>query len=386
MEYKIISADGHVDLEYLPGDLFTSNTRPEWRDMMPRRIELDEGYEWRAEELLLSGFSPAQRRAATPETADRTDKMAMTSFFDDADAGRPHPSSIELRLKDLELDGVDAEIIYGLTFTGSRMLGTTQRLGQQKGHTPPEVVDEMFRIYNDWVADFVSKAPERLGAMACVTNHDPEGAAAELRRTAKMGLKGIVMEAFGASPPIFYDDWDELWRASAECGVPIHFHIVGLNFRRPDAKDIAKYGFYNGAAGMVMGQLEGNEIIAAMVLSGACERFPDMNFVLGETGVAWMPFLLDRMDHECTGLQGLKMKPSDYWRRQGNATYQAEGFVGDVVHLIGENTIMWGSDYPHHDGVWPDSQSAIERDLRKVSPEARRMITRDNAAKLYGFS
>ena len=384
MEYNIISADGHIDLDYLPGDLFISNTRPEWKDKMPRRIELDDGFEWWAENLQLSLFSKKQRQS-TPETSERTTKMAMTSFFDDADAGRPHPSTLDLRLKDLELDGVDAEIIYGLTFTGTTMLGTRERPGFPKGNTPPEVVDDMFRIYNDWVADFVGKVPERLGAMACVTNHDPAAAADELRRTAKMGLKGIVMECYGASPPIFYDDWDVLWRASAECGVPIHFHIAGLNFRRPNPEDMGKYGFYNGAAGMVMGQLEGNEIIAAMVLSGACERFPDMKFVLGETGVAWMPFLLDRMDHECTGLQGLKMKPSDYWRRQGNATYQAEGFVGDVVHLIGENTIMWGSDYPHHDGVWPDSQNAIERDLRKVTPEVRRMITRDNAAELYGF-
>ena len=386
MEYNVISADGHVDLEYLPGDLFTSNTRPEWRELMPRRIELDDGYEWRVGDLLLSGFSPAQRRAATPETSDRTDRMAITSFFDDADAGRPHPSSIELRLKDLELDGVESEIIYGLTFTGSRMLGTSQRLGQPRGTTPPEVVVDLYRIYNDWAADFAGQASGKLGCIACVPNDDPEGAAAELRRTAKMGMKGITMEAFGASPPIFYDDWDILWRASAECGVPIHFHIVGLNFRRPDVKDMAKYGFYNSAAGMVMGQLEGNEIVTAMILSGACERFPDLKFVLGETGVAWLPFLLDRMDHECTGLQGLNLKPSDYWRRQGYATYQQEGYVGDVLHLIGENTIMWGSDYPHHDGVWPDSKAAIERDLREVSPETRRMITRDNCAKLYGFS
>ena len=385
MGYKVISADGHVDLEYLPSDLFTSNTRSEWRDMMPRRIELDDGYEWRAGDLLLSSFSKVQRRA-TPENIERTDRMATTSFFDDADAGNPHPSSIELRLKDLELDGVDAEIIYGLTFTGAQMLGTTHRLGQVRGNTPPEVVADLFRIYNDWAADFASKVPDKLGCIACVPNNDPEGAAAELRRTAKMGMKGITMEAYGASPPIFYDDWDVVWRASAESNVPIHFHVSAINFRRPDLKDLEKYSFYNRSMGMVMAQLEGNEITAAIILSGACERFPDMKFVLGETGVAWLPFLLDRMDHECTGLQGLKMKPSDYWRRQGHTTFQQEGFVADVVHLIGENTIMWGSDYPHHDGVWPDSKAAIERVLGTLSPETRRMITRDNCAKLYGFS
>ena len=385
MEYKLISADGHIDLDYLPPDLFTSNTRPEWRDLMPRRIDKDDGFEWRAGEQLLSAHSKGQRQR-TPETSERTIRMETTSFFDDADRGMPHPSSVELRLKDQDLDGVDAEVIYGMTFTGFQMLGTAE-MSQQTGvgRTPPEVVGDLYRIYNDWAADFSGRSPDRLGCIAPVRNNDPAGAAAELRRTAKMGLKGVVMEIQGCSPPIFYDEWDVLWKAAAECGVPVHIHGGGMTIRQPDPKDMEKYNRYALASGMVLGQLGGAQVATAIILSGACERFPDFKFVLGETGAAWLPFVLDRMDHECTGLPGLTMKPSDYWRRQGFATYQQEGFVGDVVHLIGEETIMWGSDYPHQDGVWPDSKAITERDLANVSDTTRRKITCDNAAKLYGF-
>ena len=82
----------------------------------------------------------------------------------------------------------------------------------------------------------------------------------------------------------------------------------------------------------------------------------------------------------------MKMKPSDYWRRQGYSTFQKEGFVGDIVHLVGENNVMWGSDYPHHDGVWPDSQETIESNLKNLRDEAiRRKVICENAGRLYGF-
>ena len=95
--------------------------------------------------------------------------------------------------------------------------------------------------------------------------------------------------------------------------------------------------------------------------------------------------MLDRLDHECADYTGLRMKPSEYWRRQGCRTYQSEGILTDLITLIGEDNAMWGSDYPHPDGTWPDSQEYIQRDLAKVSDTTRRKITCDNAAKLYGF-
>ena len=384
MKYEIISADGHLDHDYLPGDVFVSSASSANRDKLPRRIEVEDGYEWWAGDLLVSMRGRGQR-TGTPETTDRIAKLAQSSFFDDAERGMPHPASVELRLKDQDVDGVDAEVIYGLTFLGTRMLGTSVKPGQPRGDTQPEVVAEMYRIYNDWAADFSGQRPDRLACVACLPNHDPQAAAAELRRAAKMGLKGGTIEVYGSTKPIFYEDWDVLWKASAECMAPVNFHITGYNFRRSNPEDAEKYADHNGAIGMVLSQLEGAELLTATILSGACERYPDFKFILAETGVAWLPFVLDRMDHECTGFGELKMKPSDYWRRQGYVTYQQEGHVGEVAHLVGEDNIMWGSDYPHQDGVWPDSRRVIERDLQKLADETRRKITCDNAAKLYGW-
>ena len=198
MKYEIISADGHLDHDYLPGDVFVSSASSANRDKLPRRIEVEDGYEWWAGDLLVSMRGRGQR-TGTPETTDRIAKLAQSSFFDDAERGMPHPASVELRLKDQDVDGVDAEVIYGLTFLGTRMLGTSVKPGQPRGDTQPEVVAEMYRIYNDWAADFSGQRPDRLACVACLPNHDPQAAAAELRRAAKMGLKGGTIEVYGST-------------------------------------------------------------------------------------------------------------------------------------------------------------------------------------------
>ena len=81
----------------------------------------------------------------------------------------------------------------------------------------------------------------------------------------------------------------------------------------------------------------------------------------------------------------LAFKPSDFWRRQGYSTYQREPSVAPMILLIGEDNIMWGSDYPHPDGIWPDSQKWIAEDLQGVDAAMQRKILCDNAGKLYGL-
>jgi predicted TIM-barrel fold metal-dependent hydrolase len=78
-------------------------------------------------------------------------------------------------------------------------------------------------------------------------------------------------------------------------------------------------------------------------------------------------------------------EPSEYWHRQGNTTFQHETTIADVVHLVGEDTILWGNDYPHPDGIWPDSRKVLEEDLGRLDAKAQRKITCENAGKLYGL-
>ena len=125
-----------------------------------------------------------------------------------------------------------------------------------------------------------------------------------------------------------------------------------------------------------------------IIYGGLLETNPELIVVIGESGIGWIPYLLDHMDLEWEDQfkdLTLTMKPSDYWKRQCRATYQSDPVGVRLLDLLGEENVMWGSDFPHPDGVWPDSREFIERELREVPSPTRRKVIHDNAAKLYGF-
>jgi uncharacterized protein len=81
----------------------------------------------------------------------------------------------------------------------------------------------------------------------------------------------------------------------------------------------------------------------------------------------------------------LKMAPSQYWRRQCYATYQTDPIGLKMLDDLGADRVMWGSDFPHPDGVWPDSQEYIAKETAHLPEAVRNQVVCDNAAKLYGF-
>ena len=290
--------------------------------------------------------------------------------------GGPHPTTPDLRLKDQDLDGIDAEVMYGILGIGLRM--------QDR-----ELIQAVYEIYNDWAADFCKSNPRRFVGLACIPNHDPAAAANELRRAARLGLKGADFAVSTAVFPIWHAAWDPLWAAAQECRMSISFHTTGYPVREPADEAMKKeYDLRYRATRTTMFQIAASEFLAGIVFSGALDRFPGFKFVLGEAGVSWLPYILDRMDEEYEDRYyqlNLSMKPSELWRRQGYSTYQHEPSVALMIPLIGEDSIMWGSDYPHPDGIWPDSQKWISQDLGSVSATVRRKILCENAGKLYGL-
>ena len=98
-----------------------------------------------------------------------------------------------------------------------------------------EVLTVVYDIYNEWLADFCSNEPRRFGGLASLSNHDPALAAAQLRRAAKLGLRGAEIASATAAQPIYHEDWDVVWATAAECNLPVSFHTLGLSYRMPAA-------------------------------------------------------------------------------------------------------------------------------------------------------
>jgi predicted TIM-barrel fold metal-dependent hydrolase len=374
MEYKVISGDGHIDLKWLPHDLFVSSAPAKWRDRVPQVLDTKDGKRWHVEgvDILtrpMGGFgdmTPMKRGSSK-----HIDRMWEVGFYEEG----PHPSTPELRIKDQGIDGVDAEVIYGiLTISGCI--------------EDPELVPLVYGIYNDWAADFRRTNPDRLVPLACIPNSDPQIAAAELRRVAKLDLRGADFDVSNAVKPIWHRDWDPLWAAADECNLPLSFHTTGFPLREPSDQQMREeYSDQWVASLITLFQLVGAEFLTEIIFSGALERYPGFKFVLGECGVSWIPYMLTRMDQEYEDQfhHLFPMKPSDYWRRQGTTTFQHEATLADMVHLVGEDNIVWGSDYPHPDGIWPDSLKLLDEDLAGLDERVRRKITCENAGRLYGL-
>jgi predicted TIM-barrel fold metal-dependent hydrolase len=81
----------------------------------------------------------------------------------------------------------------------------------------------------------------------------------------------------------------------------------------------------------------------------------------------------------------LSERPSDFWYRQCHVSFQDETSAEPIFHLTGYDNIMWASDFPHPDGLWPDSHKFIDAQLGHLPADVRHKIIYGNAARLYGL-
>ena len=376
MSHPILSADGHIDFPLLPETLWSDNAPAALRDRMPHIVETSRGRTWKSAQgvsLGLGGGMGSAGRPYLPGEIHRSDRMAEQGLYEDQQQGIMRPAVPELRVKDQELDGVSGEVLYGI-------LGTSSRLED------PEVAAVICHIYNEWLAEFCGKAPGRFAGIGCLSSSNPEEAVREIERCAKLGLKGAELGLSHDMLPLWHDDWEPVYRACAETGVPLHIHTIGPAADTRWIQDPATYRRWL-AAHIGAFQVPMLAVLASLLYGGAPERHPELRVVIGESGIGWLPYALERFDFEWQDqFQDLLPRPpSEYWRRQFFATFQVDRVGLENLAAIGENTVMWGSDFPHPDGTWPDSQEILEPQLASLSDENRRKILCDNAAGLYGF-
>ena len=397
MRYEMISADCHVDLCWLPPDLFSANASPEMRDRMPYVVDAPKGKTWvtkKGASLGLAGGMGSGGREYVPGRIHRADRMAEKGIYEDGRKGIRRLTDPELRIKDQDLDGVQGEVLYGI-------LGATGRMNDA------DATVEMMRIYNEWLADFCSTHPERFVGLASIPNNPIAAAIAEVERVAKRGtVRGLDIANSPDLRPLWDPYWNPLWEVIDTCGLPLHFHTIGSRLPEPlqklvfmgsdlsragaevtsEEKRLARMAFATHITGF---QINMAQILMAMIYGGVLERYPRIRVVLGEAGIGWIPYILWRMDGEWEDQfkdLSLTMPPTEYWKRQCWATYQTDPVGLKLTEELGADKIMWGSDFPHPDGIWPDSREYIARETAHLPADVRRKIVCDNAARLYNFA
>lgn len=353
----VISADGHIDVGYVPTDLFTKGAPATLKDRMPD----------------LTRLSPVGRKRPSGPNYDR---MAEMGYFDDIDAGKMRPGVPELRVEDQEKDGLVGEVVYGILGADRLFNGDSEALRWG------------FRAYAEWAAEFCNAKPGRFAAISPLTPRDPEGAAEDLRFAAGLGIKGVELKPSEAIKPFWDACWEPLWHAAEDTGTILHFHSdIGILLKAiPETE--AEYARTRQALIGSMGKMANSQYLGTLILSGVLERHPGVRLVMGESDISWIPHFLNRMDYMVTEREhstGLPMLPSEYWHRQCYATFQNDKLGMELIKHLGADNIMWGNDYPHPDGTWPISQQVIADTMSGLSESDRKKVTHDNVAKLYGF-
>src|SRR5437660_8788446 len=379
MHYKRISADCHLDMPCMPRELFVENASREMKERMPYVEDGPDGPQWVAKNGanfgLVNGVGPGGAKHVPGQNV-RVDIMAEHGLYSDAKQGKYRCRDPHLRLKDMEEDGVDAEVIYGV-------LGTASKLNDQ------EASNEVLHIYNDWLKEFCSHYPDRHIGLACLPYGDIDAAVKEVHRVARLGLRGLELSCSWDMEPMWHPVWEPLWKAVSDVNLPLHFHTfpsVPASVREKAPTPLAKRAaLFTGVSAFQMNLVN---ILAAIIGAAVLERYPNLKISFGESGIGWIPYALDRMDFEWEDRfrdLGLTMKPSDYWRRQCKATFQFDRIGTQMIHEMGAETLMWASDYPHTDGVWPESSKYIEEQFGHLPADVVRKITCENAGKFYGL-
>jgi predicted TIM-barrel fold metal-dependent hydrolase len=363
---KLISVDDHV-IEH--PRVWLDRLPARYQDVAPRVIELDRGrqaWSWRGEivpiyagQVILDKDVAAEDRGAV-----RFDEM------------RPSCYDPEARLVDMDDDGVWAELCFPnfARFAGHRFLPEGD----------PELSALCIQAYNDFLLDeWCSASRDRYVGMALLPIWDVPAAIAEVERVIDKGAAAVAFSenpAILGLPSVYTKHWDPLWAAIESAGVPICMHI-GSSSKVPESSPDATAGLYYTIVGV-------NSMIACAdwLFSGVLERFPGLKIVLSEGGVGWVPYIAERADKSWLRMgerSGSARLPSDLLKEHVYFCMATEYFPLRALDQFPIDNILWESDFPHDEGLWPHNRKSITEAMTLVPDDLATKIAELNARQLF---
>jgi predicted TIM-barrel fold metal-dependent hydrolase len=360
---RVISADSHM-ME--PADLWVERLDRSYRDRAPKVIKRPDKD---GQLFVAPGIKPFPVAGAFG--IGKSGQELKEHMKKGYEAARPSGWDPVERIKDQDIDGVQAEVLY--TSNGMALFALDDA----------DLQRACFRVYNDWVAEFASHNRRRLHPIALISLEDVGEGVRELERCAKLGLKGAMI--WGSAPadrPYSSEVYDPFWQAASELAMPLSLHVITGRERGPAQGFRTLTTYYMNLIHEVQRSL------STIIFGGVLQRFPRLRIVSAENDTGWLPHFMYRADHAwekfgTIGSQTIPRRPSDYIRGQIWATFQDDPVGPATYKFFGEDNYMWASDFPHTDSTWPNSLKIIERDFAEVPDPVVSKIVYENAAKLY---
>jgi predicted TIM-barrel fold metal-dependent hydrolase len=280
------------------------------------------------------------------------------------------------RIKDLDYEGVDVNLMLPSGWFGTFTAGEDVAL--EAG---------MYRAYHRWMQDYCSDYPQRLGGLILASARDVAGSVEEMKKWGNARWPWAVMVYAPYGTPLDHPDLEPIWAEAAnlDLAVVLHTFTVMPPYAPGGMDTWENLWLQRSAAHPWCGMRN----MAALIGSGVMDRYPKIRIGTLEAGHGWLPFWMKRLDEHAetirAALPELKMKPSEYVMsgRYFQSIEIPEGgdMTNAVADLVGDDVLMYASDYPHGESHFPESVSlAMAWDMKEVR---RRKLMWDNAVRLY---
>jgi predicted TIM-barrel fold metal-dependent hydrolase len=373
VDYRLISTDDHI-IE--PPDVWKDRLEAKYAAGAPKVVEVGGEERWLFEDrkLINVGLSVM----AGKKYEDYSPKAAR---FADMRPGCYDPKE---RLKDMDLDGIEAQVLFPST---PGMAGQTFAEAKDK-----DLALRCLQTYNDWLADtWCAANPKRLIGQMIVPFWDMGLAVGEFQRALALGHKALSLPNDPPSmgfPRLCDAYWEPLWHAVEEAGIPVTLHIASGSQKR--SLPLTPGEGAPATVFITVGPTANFTVLADMLFSGLLERHPKLRFVSVEAGIGWVGYLLQRADevyekHRHWSKPPIKEKPSFYFRRQLFSNFLDDAVGITCRHHIGVDNLLFEVDYPHSDTTFPRSREIVAERFRDVPAAETRKICRDNAIRLFNL-
>ena len=373
--YRVISSDNHV---VEPADLWTSRGESKFKDRMPHVETVEGGDWWFCEGAQAVSLSESGAQAGV--RFEEPEKLTYKAGIEEVRIGGYIP---EEHVKDMDLDGIDVSIVYP-TLANALYIFVLDS----------ELLSSLFRTYNDWVGEFCRAAPKRLKGIAQLNMDDVQEGVKELERCAKMGFVGAVTPVYpSVDRPYDQPEYEPLWAAAQDLGMPLSLHIGTNRLGAGDAHDHVVQKLMDTAANKSNKDYWVRMSLGSIISSGVFERYPKLQVGSVEHGISWAPYFLDRLDYNYTqriqAVSHYRFKedalPSDFFHSNVFLGFQEDGLGIEMRHRIGVDNLQWGGDYPHAESTFPRSREILEEILVDCTEEEKAKIAGGNAARVYNL-